>query len=221
VAPSLPAPSAVMGLVDWTDKYLTPVKDQGSCGSCWAFSAVEQIESEAIRLLGESRLLSVEQVVQCDRTSFGCGGGWTESAYKYVQNAGGLETESSYPYTSGNGVTGKCKAGGSSQIVSVNGFTTVRSESQMAAYVQSTGPLSVCVDASVWSSYRSGIMKACGNNINHCVQAAGVDASTGGYWKVRNSWGTGWGESGFIRLSYGSDTCGLTNDPTYVDVSKA
>jgi len=61
-------------------------------------------------------------------------------------------------------------------------------------------------------------MKSCGKRINHCVQAVGVDASTNGYWKVRNSWGTKWGESGYIRLAYGADTCGITNDPTWAKV---
>jgi C1A family cysteine protease len=90
----------------------------------------------------------------------------------------------------------------------------------MASYVQSTGPLSVCLDASSWSSYTSGIMSSCGDSVDHCVQAVGVyPASTDGYWKVRNSWGTSWGESGYIRLAYGANTCDITNDPTYTVVS--
>lgn len=205
-------------LVDWSGKYTTAVKDQGQCGSCWAFSATEQIESDAMRTLGASWILSEEQIVQCDSTSYGCNGGWTEHAYNYVQKAGGLATESSYPYTSYNGVTGTCKS--ASHVVKVTGYTTVKGESQMASYVQSTGPLSVCVDASNWSSYSGGILKTCGHSVNHCVQAVGVDTSAG-YWKVRNSWGTRWGESGYIRLAYGSNTCAITNDPTHVSVARA
>ena len=87
----------------------------------------------------------------------------------------------------------------------------------MASYVQSTGPLSVCVDANNWNSYTGGIMSVCGTSVDHCVQAVGVDASS--YWKVRNSWGTSWGESGFIRLKYGQNTCAITNDPTYATVA--
>jgi len=91
----------------------------------------------------------------------------------------------------------------------------------MASYVQATGPLSVCVDASSWNSYTGGILSTCGKNVDHCVQAVGVyPASSGGYWKVRNSWGTSCGESGYIRLAYGKNTCDITNDPTYVSVSK-
>jgi len=208
--------------VDWTGKYTTPVKNQGYCGSCWAFSAVSQIESDSMRTLGYSTLLSPEQVTQCDTKSKGCNGGWTENAYKYVQGNGGIETDSAYPYTSGtNGVTGTCHADKTKNVIKVNGYYTVSGESAMTTYLQKTGPLSVCLDASSWNSYTGGIMSVCGKSVDHCVQAVGVNpASTGGYWKVRNQWGTSWGESGFIRLAYGKDTCHITNDPTYVSVSK-
>jgi C1A family cysteine protease len=205
-------------LVDWTGKLTTAVKDQGYCGSCWAFSATEQIESDAIRTLGKTYLLSAEQITQCDKTSYGCNGGWTENAYTYVKNAGGIETEANYPYTSYQGVTGTCKSDSSKFVVKVTGYKTLASESAMASYVQGTGPLSVCVDASTWNSYSGGIVKTCGKSVNHCVQAVGVDTAAG-YWKVRNSWGTSWGESGFIRLSYGSNTCAIASDPTYATVA--
>lgn len=211
-------PDATASLVDWTGKFTTPVKDQGYCGSCWAFSATEQIESDAMRQHSSTYILSPEQITQCDATSYGCNGGWSEHAYNYVKRAGGLEQEADYPYTSGTaGVTGTCKSTESKMKVSLTGYSTIKSESSMASYVQSTGPLSVCLDANTWNSYTGGIMSVCGNSVDHCVQAVGVDASTGGYWKVRNSWGTSWGESGFIRLAYGSNTCDIANDPTYVD----
>jgi C1A family cysteine protease len=209
---------ATAGLVDWSGKYTTPVKDQGYCGSCWAFSAAEQIESDAMRTLSKTWILSPEQIVQCDTTSQGCNGGWTERAYSYVQRFGGLETEADYPYTSYQGTTGNCKADKSKAVVTVTGYKTITSESAMASYVQSTGPLSVCLDAATWNLYTGGIVTQCGKRVDHCVQAVGVDASVGGYWKVRNSWGTSWGESGYIRLAYGQDTCAITNDPTYVTV---
>eukprot|EP00349_Pseudokeronopsis_sp_Brazil_P007290 CAMPEP_0202955966 /NCGR_PEP_ID=MMETSP1396-20130829/505_1 /ASSEMBLY_ACC=CAM_ASM_000872 /TAXON_ID= /ORGANISM="Pseudokeronopsis sp., Strain Brazil" /LENGTH=329 /DNA_ID=CAMNT_0049672763 /DNA_START=42 /DNA_END=1031 /DNA_ORIENTATION=- len=214
-------PDSTMGLVDWTGVYTTAVKDQGYCGSCWAFSATEQIESDSMRTLGTSYVLSPEQITQCASAAYGCNGGWTEVAYTYVKNAGGIETDADYPYTSYQGVTGQCKFNSDKAVISVSGFTTVSGESNMASYVQSTGPLSVCLDANNWNSYTGGIMTVCGNSVDHCVQAVGVDASTGGYWKVRNSWGTGWGEGGYIRLAYGKNTCDITHDPTYVAVSKA
>jgi C1A family cysteine protease len=198
-------------------KYTTPVKNQGSCGSCWAFSATEQIESDAMRKLGVSYVLSPQQITSCDTTSQGCNGGWTEHAFNYVKRAGGIERESAYPYT---GTTGTCKASSSQFVIAVSGYSTVSGESNMASYTQSNGPLSVCVDASTWNTYRGGIMSSCGKSVNHCVQAVGVDARSGGYWKVRNSWGVSWGESGHIRLAYGANTCAITNDPTYVSVSK-
>jgi cathepsin F len=105
------------GLVDWTGTYTTPVKDQvsfpfflfsfpdwsfcfqGYCGSCWAFSATEQIESDSMRTLGTSYVLSPAQITQCDTTSYGCDGGWTENAYDYVKKAGGIEQEKDYEYS--------------------------------------------------------------------------------------------------------------------------
>jgi C1A family cysteine protease len=202
---------------DWTGIYTTPVKNQGYCGSCWAFSATEQLESDAWRVLGTEYILSPEQVTQCTAGAFGCGGGWTETAYAYIKNEGGIETDSDYPYTSYYGKTGTCSAVKSMEVVGLTGFTTITGETNMANYVLATGPLSVCLDANNWNSYTGGIMSTCGQQVDHCVQAVGVDTSTNGYWKVRNSWGTSWGESGYIRLAYGKNTCDITNDPTYVD----
>jgi len=202
--------------VDWTGVYTTPVKNQGYCGSCWAFSATEQIESDAMRVLKTSHILSAGQVTQCDSTSFGCHGGWTESAYNYVKRAGGIETEKAYPYTCNMADTGRCHSDKSQFVVKITGYATVKGESDMANYVLSTGPLSVCLDASTWNSYSGGIMTSCGNQVDHCVQAVGVDTGANGYWKVRNSWGIYWGESGYIRLAYGADTCHITSIPTFV-----
>jgi len=215
------APNTSAGLVDWSDKLTTPVKDQGYCGSCWAFSATEQIESDSMRTLGTSFILSPQQITSCDRTAFGCGGGWTEHAYEYVGRTGGIEQESDYPYaqtTYSLGQTGDCTSEKSKYVIGVKSYTTIDGEDQMASYVQSTGPLSVCLDASSWNSYKGGIMSVCGNSVDHCVQAVGVDASAGGYWLVRNSWGTSWGENGYIRLAYGKDTCAISSDPTYAEV---
>lgn len=213
---------------DWAGIYTTPVKDQGYCGSCWAFSATEQLESDAWRVFGTEYILSPEQTTQCTKAAFGCGGGWTESAYSYIQSVNGLETNADYPYTSYQGVTGTCSAVASKEVVGLSGFTTIGGstssavETNMANYVLATGPLSVCLDANNWNSYRGGIMTTCGQQVDHCVQAVGVDtSSTNGYWKVRNSWGTSWGESGYIRLAYGANTCDITNDPTYVAPRKA
>jgi len=210
--------------VDWTGIYTTPVKNQGYCGSCWAFSATEQIESDSMRTLSTSYILSPEQIVDCDKSSLGCSGGWTEHAYNYVKRTGGIVTEADYPYTAYFGTAGTCSYTQSESVITVSGYTTISGEDNMATYVQATGPLSVCLDASSWNSYTGGIMSVCGTDVDHCVQAVGVypaSASDGGYWKVRNSWGTSWGESGFIQLAYGQNTCDITSDPTYTAVGLA
>lgn len=209
--------------VDWTGKYTTPVKDQGYCGSCWAFAASEQIESDAMRELKTSYVLAPQQMVSCDKKDSGCNGGWQQNAYTYIKNCGGQEQEKDYPYTSGkNGNSGTCQENSNKFVLGVKSYSSVKGESSMGNYVKSTGPLSVVVDASDWSSYRGGIKSSCGKKINHAVQAVGVDTSNGGYWKVRNSWGKSWGESGYIRLAYGQNTCGIaSNEATYVHTKKA
>lgn len=201
--------NASAGLVDWTGKYTTAIKNQGGCGSCWAHAATEQIESDAIRLLGKSYQLSTQQATSCDKNSGGCNGGSIESAYNYVKQVGGIETESAYPYTSSNGVTGTCSANASKFVVGVSAYTHISGETSMASYVQSTGPLAIVIDASTLGSYKGGIISTCGTNINHAVQAVGVDASSNGYWKVRNSWGSTWGESGYFRMAYNKNMCAM------------
>jgi C1A family cysteine protease len=207
------------GLVDWSGVLTTPVKDQGYCGSCWAFSATEQIESDSMRTLSTTWILSPEQITQCATTCYGCDGGWTEKAFDYAK-VNAIVLNSDYPYTSYQGTTGTCKPP-KTGVVKVVSYTTLPDESSMAAYVQSTGPLSVCLDASKFNTYKGGIVTKCGKRVDHCVQAVGVDASSTGYWKVRNSWGSSWGEDGYIRLAYGQDTCAITSDPIWTSVVKA
>jgi C1A family cysteine protease len=206
---------------DWTGTYTTPVKDQGYCGSCWAFSVTEQVESDWLRSGGDEKILSPQQVTSCTQYILpgvgGCNGGKPETGYTYAQ--GGLELEVDYPYTSGKaGVTGTCSADSSKFVVKTTSYTNVASsaaeESVMGSYVAGTGPLSIVVDASEWSTYTGGILSSCGTSLDHAVQAVGIDTDEGS-WKVRNSWGTSWGESGFIRLSYGSNTCAIASDANY------
>lgn len=143
-----------------------------------------------MRTLGTDYILSPEQIVQCAPIAQGCSGGWTEVAYSYVHAAGGIEQDSAYPYSSFYGVTGTCAVVPSAEVIAVKGYTKITGETDMANYVLSTGPLSVCLDASTWNTYTGGIMSVCGNQVDHCVQSVGVNtASEGGYWIVRNSWG--------------------------------
>jgi len=201
--------------IDWRTKgVLTPVKDQAQCGSCWAFSATETIESFA-QLAGKGlATLAPQQIVSCDKVDGGCNGGWPYQAMTYIKQAGGQEGESSYPYTSGGGNTGVCKVDSSKFVagIKVAGYTQVtKGESNLEAALNK-GPVSICVDASSWSSYRSGVLSTCGTSVDHAVQAVGY---TSAYWIVRNSWGTSWGESGFIRIARGKDLCLISDYVVY------
>jgi C1A family cysteine protease len=202
--------------VDWRTKgVLTPVKDQGQCGSCWAFSAVDAIESYG-KLFGNYSLkeLSTQQVNACDKVDEGCNGGNTESAYEYVVEAGGIETESDYPYTAGGGKTGKCKFSAAKVAVKITGYKGVKEGEDNLLPALQDGPASVCVAANAFQTYEGGILKMCPGRIDHCVQTVGVVQSDN-YWVVRNSWGTDWGEKGFIRLEMGKNICKIGNDITY------
>jgi len=201
--------------IDWVSKgAVTPVKDQGRCGSCWAFSATAAIESYA-KLSGKYGLevLSAQQINSCDKRDGGCNGGNTETAYEYVKGAGGIETNSDYPYTSGGGSTGSCKFQSSKIAVTISGYHSVSRGESALKNALNEGPASVCLAASSWQSYRGGILSHCDNQVDHCVQTTGYSGSS--YWRIRNSWGTGWGESGFIRLAQGSDLCKVSDDTTY------
>jgi C1A family cysteine protease len=206
--------------INWANIYTTSVKDQGYCGSCWAFSATEQIESDAIRLglLTTSDTLSPEQIVQCDTMDDGCDGGNTETAFEYVKMAGGIETEDAYPYTSYYDVTGSCRSNSTDFLVTVDEYYSLADEDAMITHMFSTGPISICLDASSWSSYVSGIITTCGMDVDHCVQAVGINMDDG-YWIVRNSWGTEWGNEGYIWLEVGSNMCNIAYDPKYLQVS--
>jgi len=208
---------ATTTVMDWSGIYTTAVKDQGYCGSCWAFSATEQIESDSIRLglLSADYNLSPEQIVQCDTVDDGCDGGNTATAFEYVQKAGGLQSDADYPYTSYYDVTGTCVSNSSEYVVTVSSYYSIEGEENMATHVLTTGPLSICLSAETWATYTSGILTTCPTEVDHCVQAVGVNLDDN-YWIVRNSWGTDWGLDGYIWLEYGSDLCSIAYDPKYV-----
>jgi len=210
---------------DWRTKGgVTPVKDQGQCGSCWAFSATEGVES-AWTLAGNKMVtLSVQQVVSCDTNDDGCGGGDLPTAFQYIQGAG-LELDSFYPYSSESGSSGSCLFNASHVVAHISGFQyATQNQSEPAMQVAMVGhtPLSVCVDASNWSDYTSGVMNAaaCGTELDHCVQAVGYSSMSNGtaYWIVRNSWNTDWGIDGYIYLELGQNVCGIAEEATYVTI---
>jgi C1A family cysteine protease len=207
---------------DWrTYNKVTPVKDQGHCGSCWAQSTVENVES--VWCIAKKidcttfTPLSVQQLVDCDNEDSGCGGGGPPIAYDYIKSAGGLETNAEYPYQAKDGT---CNFQKSLVKVSITGWqyaTLQHDETQMQNALINWGPLSICVDANGWQDYTGGILMAsdCSTVLDHCVQIVGYNITAPiPYWEVRNSWGTDWGESGYIRLQFGQNTCGLTTVPT-------
>jgi len=207
---------------DWrTKNRLTPIKDQGQCGSCWAFSCTESIESVYMIAKGvngnQMPPLAPQEIVDCDHNgAYGCNGGDLPTCFDFVK-VDGLEKEASYPYRARDG---QCEANKGLAYVHIAGWKYViapsdHNENTMANFVAANSPISITVDAQVWSFYRGGVLLAsqCGYSIDHAVQAIGYD-TTHGYWIVRNSWGAGWGESGYIRLQYGHNTCGLTSEVT-------
>jgi len=204
----------------------TPVKNQEQCGSCWAFSATETIETANLitgsltNPTNEATWLAPQEIVDCDTAMSGCSGGWPFQAMGWVISQTGLDTESSYPYT---GQDGTCAESSGKIGANIKSYTNVSQDEQTmysALANSKIGPLSICADASQWSSYSSGIFPTseCSDNIDHAIQLTGYNPNGGfgtPYWVVRNSWGADWGVNGFIYLPYGVDACGITSYVSY------
>ncbi|CAD8172513.1 unnamed protein product [Paramecium octaurelia] len=185
--------------VDW--RSITQVKDQGKCGGCWAFGAVGAVEAWFYVKNKTQVVLSEQQLIDCDTQSFGCNGGYQNLALKYVANHG-LNDANVYPYTQKQSATclyntGPYKTNGA-QGVSSNNFKSLLTEY----------PLVVVVDASNWQFYGGGVFNDCNKSVNHAVLAVGFDENDN--WFIKNSWGTSWGEKGFMTLASGN-TCGITS----------
>jgi len=214
--PAVDAPPAF----DWrSQKAVTAVKDQGQCGSCWAFSATETIESAWLisgKATQDNLNLAPQQIVDCDKVDAGCGGGWPEQAMAYVIAAGGLEGASHYPYMAKDG---SCKYNQTyieARISKYLSATKKRDETALQSNLANLGPLSVCVDANNWQHYQSGVMthtKCCiFCSLDHAVQLVGYNTTANpAYWIVRNSWGADWGVDGYIHLQIGDNPCGITD----------
>jgi len=207
--------------IDWAAKgMITPIKDQGQCGSCWAFSTTETIESANLMVGNSVSPLGAQEVVDCDKSDSGCGGGDPQEAIQWVKDQGGQDTESCYPYTAQDGTCSSSKCTPTvtvDQIIPISG-----SEQDLYNALQKYGPLSICADASAWSNYNGGVLTAdqCGSDVDHAIQLTGYSPDQGGYWIVRNSWGESWGQSGFIWLQYGSNTCDVTSETTAATAKK-
>jgi len=198
---------------DWRDqKVVTAVKDQGGCGSCWAFAAVESIESALIQATGKTLLLSSQNMVSCTPNpqhcggTGGCAGATSELGYQYVADKG-IASEKDYPYRA---TTGRCDET-KPKSARIHSFVKLPENNYTALItaLATIGPIAVSVDAEPWMGYSRGVFTGCGLtriDINHAVQAVGYGTDNGkDYWIIRNSWGSFWGESGYIRLFRHSD----------------
>merc|ERR1711981_521839 len=217
--------------VNWCDKgACTPVKDQGSCGSCWAFATTAVIESHMQIATGSLPKLSTQQVTSCTPNPLKCGGtggcygSIPQLGYTYIQLFGQI-SEDDYPYVSGSSTqTEDCEYNldNLTPVAGLSGYNILEPNSVEAVmdFVANQGPLAVAVAASDWGWYSGGVFDGCSYDdniaLNHAVVLVGygTDEKEGDYWIVRNSWGPGWGEDGHIRLKRETTaTCGVNSTP--------
>lgn len=205
---------------DWTTKgAVSEVKDQGSCGSCWAFAVTGNIEGQYAIKHGKLLSLSEQELLDCDKLDEGCNGGLPDSAYRAIESLGGLELESDYPY---DAEVEKCQFKKSKAKVQVASAVNITSdETQMAQWLIENGPIAIGINANAMQFYMGGISHPpkflCNpKNLDHGVLIVGygvhtypIFKKTLPYWKIKNSWGPRWGEKGYYRVYRGGSTCGL------------
>lgn len=215
--------------VDWTSKgKVTPVKNQGPCGSCWAFSTTGAIESRYAIKNNKLISLSEQELVDCSKSygNGGCSGGLMTAAFKYVKDNGGLCSEAEYPYIAKDQPTCR-KSSCRTKYDAISEYTNVtpRNEAALLAAV-AQGPVSIAIEAdeNAFQFYSGGVLKGvCGAKLDHGVLVVGygTDPDLGDYWKVKNSWGSTWGEGGYIRICRNCGKngdhgeCGILDSPSY------
>ncbi|EGG18656.1 hypothetical protein DFA_04151 [Cavenderia fasciculata] len=213
---------------DWrTQGAVTPVKDQGQCGSCWSFSTTGNVEGQWFLAGNDLTGLSEQNLVDCSTKNDGCNGGLMPLAYDYIVENNGIDTEASYPYLA---IQQKnCQFNPANIGAKIDGYYNVSSnETQMQINLVNNGPLSIAADAAEWQYYKkgifSGIFGICGKNLDHGILIVGygqqtTEFGTELFWIIKNSWSTDWGLSGFMLIKRGTGECGINLAVTsaYVD----
>jgi hypothetical protein len=200
---------------DWREKgVVSNVKDQGICGSCWAFSAIGNIESQYAIKKGKILEFSEQQLVDCDKVDQGCNGGLMEDAYKYLETSG-VMTEADYAY---HGLAGRCNFDTTKVQAKVTGYQyAAKNEEEIKQALFENGPFAIAINATPLQYYLGGILNPwfkwiCNPKaLNHGVLLVGYGVENNKeYWIVKNSWGRAWGEKGYFRIIRGKNACGVS-----------